>query len=35
MTHYRVPMSSPDLTDTDITAVNQVLATRYLSMHNI
>ena len=27
-----VPMSSPDLTDAEIAAVNQVLATRYLSL---
>ena len=29
---YSVPMSSPDVTATDIAAVNQVLATRYLSL---
>ena len=29
---YVVPMSSPDLTDAEITAVNQVLQTRYLSI---
>ena len=29
---YVVPMSSPDLTDAEIAAVNQVLATRYLSL---
>lgn len=28
----RVPMSSPNLTGAEITAVNQVLATRYLSL---
>jgi len=28
----QIPMSSPDLTDADIAAVNQVLATRYLSL---
>jgi dTDP-4-amino-4,6-dideoxygalactose transaminase len=28
----RIPMSSPDLTDADVAAVNQVLATRYLSL---
>lgn len=27
-----IPMSSPDLTDADVTAVNQVLQTRYLSI---
>ena len=32
MTHYRVPMSSPDLTGADVAAVNQVLQTRYLGI---
>ena len=29
---YAIPMSSPDLTDAEIAAVNQVLQTRYLSL---
>ena len=32
MADHIVPMSSPELTDADIAAVNEVLETRYLSL---